>query len=382
VTVWRSRGTRRWRSGARAAAVGAVLMSAVPLLPAQGGTRTGLVDTGDVDPHRLDVGAAAPDPHGPYPLPGPAAPAGGPGSSADPGGYPSGIPATVLAAYRSAERRQAADQPGCHLHWWMIAGIGRVESNHAANGRVDASGRTSTPILGPRLDGADGFAAVPDTDGGTLDGDRVWDRAVGPMQFIPGAWRRFGTDGNSDGVADPNNVFDAAASAGRYLCDGGDDLNDPARLAAAAYRYNPSADYVRAVLMWMRLYASGVAVPPVDTVVLAGGDGHPDQPAAPPNPAGGPPPAARPAGGANPPPQQSGGDREQGGDGRPAPLDPRCLADLRALGLDPVRLGLGDDQQCRDYLLTVGPPRTGGQPAPAPGKPVQGALGGLLPGGA
>jgi hypothetical protein len=293
----------------------------------------------------------------------------------------SGIPAVVLTAYQSAERTQTFLQRRCHLHWWMLAGIGRVESNHAANGWVDVSGRTVTPILGPRLDGTNGFAAVPDTDGGALDGDPVWDRAVGPMQFIPGAWRRFGRDGSGDAVADPNNVFDAAASAAAYLCDGGRDLDDPGQLSAAVYRYNPSGAYVQAVLTWMRLYASGIAVAPVDTLVVAAGEPHPAQPGEPPRPAGDGAPTQRPPSGASPPPPPSGGSSGgQGGDqpGGPAPLDPQCLVDLRNLGLDPARLGLRNDQECRDYLLTMGSLPPLGSAVIGTGKPAESTGGGLL----
>jgi len=48
--------------------------------------------------------------------------------------------------------------------------------------------------------------AIKDTDGGVLDGDPVWDRAVGPFQFIPSTWMHWKADGNGDGVADPQNI--------------------------------------------------------------------------------------------------------------------------------------------------------------------------------
>lgn len=63
-----------------------------------------------------------------------------------------------------------------------------------------------------------GFAVIVDTDRGVLDGNARWDRAVGPMQFIPETWERWKIDGNHDGVIDPQNLFDAAATAGRFLC--------------------------------------------------------------------------------------------------------------------------------------------------------------------
>ncbi|MGK5531415.1 hypothetical protein ACSNOC_12575, partial [Streptomyces sp. URMC 129] len=119
-----------------------------------------------------------------------------------------GIPATVLDAYRRAEATVDETTPGCELDWRVLAGIGKVESGHARGGAVDADGTTLSPILGPVLNG-DGFASISDTDGGRWDSDTLFDRAVGPMQFIPSTWARWGADGNGDGVADPNNVYDA-----------------------------------------------------------------------------------------------------------------------------------------------------------------------------
>jgi hypothetical protein len=167
-----------------------------------------------------------------------------------------GIPDLVLQAYQQASERLARSHPGCGVTWHLLAGIGKVESGHASGGRVDGSGRTHRPILGPRLDGVS-TAAIRDTDGGALDGDTVWDRAVGPMQFIPGTWKAYGTDATGDGVADPHNVFDAALSAGRYLCAGGGDLTTEAGRIAALLRYNRSMSYVRTVLAWSEAYESG-----------------------------------------------------------------------------------------------------------------------------
>ncbi|MFH9352565.1 hypothetical protein [Kitasatospora sp. NPDC017646] len=166
------------------------------------------------------------------------------------------LPATVFAAYRQAEASLAQRSPGCHLPWQLLAAIGQVESGQADGGQVDASGRTLTPILGPVLDG-NGFAAIPDTDGGRYDGDPRWDRAVGPMQFIPSTWASWGVDATGKGTADPNNIFDAAETAGRYLCAGGRDLSDPAQLDRAVLSYNDSTEYLRTVRNWMAHFGSG-----------------------------------------------------------------------------------------------------------------------------
>ncbi|WP_430477629.1 lytic transglycosylase domain-containing protein [Streptomyces sp. P11-1] len=167
-----------------------------------------------------------------------------------------GIPATVLAAYRKAERSLLRTAPGCGLPWQLLAAIGKVESGQASGGRVDAHGTTLIPILGPALDGV-GFALIRDTDNGVYDGDRTYDRAVGPMQFIPSTWVNWAKDGNGDGRKDPNNIYDAALAAGHYLCAGGRDLTVRADLDRAILSYNRSGAYLRTVLSWLEYYRKG-----------------------------------------------------------------------------------------------------------------------------
>jgi membrane-bound lytic murein transglycosylase B len=193
------------------------------------------------------------------------------------GGDASGIPTTVLAAYQRAATELAATQPGCGITWPLLAGIGKVESGHASGGRVDSTGLTRGPILGPVLDGGPGMAAISDTDQGRYDGNTSWDRAVGPMQFIPGTWAVFGADGNGDGVKDPHNVFDAARAAAEYLCAGGADLRSPQGLVQAVLRYNHSMDYVSTVLLWMQSYSNSTVTIPDTTGVVpqpTGNDGN------------------------------------------------------------------------------------------------------------
>jgi hypothetical protein len=177
-------------------------------------------------------------------------------------GDASGIPGTVLAAYQKAARDLAMSMPGCHITWPLLAGIGKVESGHASGGKVDANGNTRGKILGPVLDGGPGTAAIADTDQGAYDGNTAWDRAVGPMQFIPGTWNAFGADGNGDGLKDPHNVFDASRAAGDYLCAGGANLSDPQGLVQAVLRYNHSMDYVSTVLRWMQTYSKDTVTIP------------------------------------------------------------------------------------------------------------------------
>jgi len=182
---------------------------------------------------------------------------------------PLGIPGAALAAYQRAEQLEAAHNPNCHLDWPLLAGIGRIESNHARGGAVDAAGNTLAPILGPVLDGSGGFALIYDTDGGKWDTNTVYDRAVGPMQFIPQTWASYAADSNAKtyGTANPNNVYDAAFAAANYLCANGGDMRNPAQRAAAVWRYNQSDAYVANVLAWAASYATGVETLPNNTSV-------------------------------------------------------------------------------------------------------------------
>ncbi|MFI6013946.1 lytic transglycosylase domain-containing protein [Streptomyces sp. NPDC051243] len=186
---------------------------------------------------------------------------GEPGGDKAPAEVGGALPASVFAAYRRAEERLSREAPGCRLRWQLLAAIGQVESGQARGGRVTSDGTTVTPILGPRLDGV-AFALIRDTDGGAHDGDTAYDRAVGPMQFIPSTWAHWGADGNGDGRRDPNNVFDAALAAGRYLCAGGRDLSVPAELDRAILGYNHSAAYLRTVRAWYAYFLDGHRVVP------------------------------------------------------------------------------------------------------------------------
>ena len=70
-------------------------------------------------------------------------------------------------------------------------------------------------------------------------------RAMGPMQFLPGTWSRYASDGDGDGKADVQNVFDSTLAAARYLCSGGLNLRDPSQVITAILRYNNSMAYAQ-----------------------------------------------------------------------------------------------------------------------------------------
>lgn len=166
------------------------------------------------------------------------------------------VPERAMAAYAGASVAVAEDFPDCNLAWNTLAAIGFVETLHGSwNGASLADdGLVSPPILGIPLDG-NGTIAVRDTDDGLLDGDTTWDRAVGPMQFIPSTWEIYGRDGNGDGTVDPHQIDDAAYSAAVYLCDVGGDLDDPKRWIAAVNAYNPSVAYNNKVVEAANRYA-------------------------------------------------------------------------------------------------------------------------------
>ncbi|MET7702746.1 lytic murein transglycosylase [Streptomyces sp. NPDC005485] len=241
-----------------AAAVAALSASQAPGVTTdnQGRQTTGAQPTPDVQEDGTATGNSRyytdlPPLQSPNPAPSP-----GGTSPIGTGEAEAGIPATVLDAYKKAEASLRESKPGCNLPWQLLAAIGKVESGQARGGRVDAGGTTYSPILGPKLDG-NGFALIPDTDNGAYDGDSGYDRAVGPMQFIPSTWEWAGRDGNGDGKKDPNNVYDAALSAGHYLCRFGHDMSVQSQMNASILSYNNSTAYLNTVLSWLEYYRKG-----------------------------------------------------------------------------------------------------------------------------
>src|SRR6478672_1966550 len=175
------------------------------------------------------------------------------------GASANGIPAAALAAYqRAAQIIDSADK-GCNIDWTLVAAIGRVESNHGRYGgnTLDSNGVSRPGIYGIPLDGSNGTSKITDTDAGQYDNDPQYDRAVGPMQFIPSTWSVVGVDGDSDGKRNPQDIDDAALATAVYLCCGNEDLSTTDGQKSAVYRYNHSQEYVDLVLSIMRAYAEG-----------------------------------------------------------------------------------------------------------------------------
>jgi membrane-bound lytic murein transglycosylase B len=166
-----------------------------------------------------------------------------------------GIPAPAVRAYANA---QLQEPRGCDVGWTTLAGIGWVESQHGTIGgrTLGEDGHSSTPILGPALNGRGKYAAIPATpETSAWHGDPQWDHAVGPLQFIPSTWETWGADGDGDGTADPNDIDDAAFAAVGYLCADGHDLATGSGWADAIFSYNHAQSYVDSVYAAASAYA-------------------------------------------------------------------------------------------------------------------------------
>lgn len=260
-----------WRTVA-AALPAVALIGAGSVLVSTGGASAEDVSTAQAKPVITVPAAPLTRPAAPVlpplpPIPGEVAsslPSAAPVPSVAPAVAAAGIPQRALDAYHRAAALVAAADPGCGIDWPLIAAIGKVESDHgryAGNG-LDEAGTVRPGIYGLPLNGTNDTALIRDTDGGSLDRDTTWDRAVGPMQFIPGTWRSVGVDADGDGAANPQNLTDAATATGVYLCSGPGDLRDAGDLRSAILRYNQSDAYVAQVVAIAEGYRRGVSVLP------------------------------------------------------------------------------------------------------------------------
>ncbi|WP_441343015.1 lytic transglycosylase domain-containing protein [Nocardia sp.] len=170
-----------------------------------------------------------------------------------------GIGVVALEAYGYAAALMGRSRPDCGIGWTTLAAIASVESQHGTHhgAHVADDGKVTPAIRGIALDGSPGVALVPDTDGGKLDGDSQYDRAMGPFQFIPETWKRWGLDANGDGIADPDNIDDASLTAARYLCASGGDLTGAPGWQQALLTYNQSTSYMSMVRYRAAAYSVG-----------------------------------------------------------------------------------------------------------------------------
>jgi hypothetical protein len=139
------------------------------------------------------------------------------------------IPPGYLALYMSA----APACPG--LPWGVLAGIGKVESDH---GQSHAPGVHS----GANYAGAEG-----------------------PMQFEPATFAQYAVDGDHDGKLSVYDAADAIFTAAAMLCANGAASGTPAGIRQAVFAYNHSGAYVTGVLAWAARYT----LPAVSSTAVA-----------------------------------------------------------------------------------------------------------------
>jgi cell wall-associated NlpC family hydrolase len=130
------------------------------------------------------------------------------------------IPASYLVWYSGA----AQTCPG--LPWAVLAGIGKVESDH---GRSPAPGVHS----GANSAGAEG-----------------------PMQFLPATFAQYAADGDHDGRVNVYDPADAIFTAAAMLCANGAAAATPGGLSEAVFAYDHSPVYVATVFRWAARYSA------------------------------------------------------------------------------------------------------------------------------
>lgn len=186
------------------------------------------------------------------------------------GGSAADIPPRMLTAYKKAVQHVGTHVPTCQgMRWPILAGIAKVESNHAIGRNIADNGDIRPKIYGVLLNGSGqggNTTALPDTDNGKWDGTATGERAIGPFQFLPSTWESIGKDGNGDKIHDPHNADDAALGAAVYLCSNGRDLTKRPQLKAAILQYNHSNEYVANALGWIDQYTAAAKDPDLKNV--------------------------------------------------------------------------------------------------------------------
>ena len=130
------------------------------------------------------------------------------------------IPPSYLAWYMGAARTC----PG--LPWSVLAGIGKVESNH-------------------------GRSRLPGVQSGSNSAG-----AEGPMQFLPATFSRYAIDADPNRLLSPYDPADAIYTAARMLCANGARGGSGAGIEQAVFAYNHASWYVSEVLAWATRYSA------------------------------------------------------------------------------------------------------------------------------
>ena len=122
------------------------------------------------------------------------------------------VPARIKNLYAAAATRY-------RVPWALLAGVGMEETAHGRN--------TSTSSAGAR----------------------------GLMQFMPGTWRIYGTDGDGDGRAIITNDADSVMSASHYLATTG--ATRASGVRKALFAHNHATWYINDVLYYAHHYETG-----------------------------------------------------------------------------------------------------------------------------
>jgi cell wall-associated NlpC family hydrolase len=143
----------------------------------------------------------------------------------------SDIPPNYLALYMGA----AKTCPG--LPWGVLAGIGKVESDHGLS-------------TAPGVHSGANFAG-----------------AEGPMQFEPATFARYATDADPAAPLSPYDPGDAIYTAATMLCANGAASGTPTGIRQAVFAYNHSWAYVDLVLSWAARYTVSAPSPAAATAI-------------------------------------------------------------------------------------------------------------------
>jgi hypothetical protein len=206
------------------------------------------------------------------------------------------IPEPALQAYRLF-----GDKPEtCNVPWWLLAGIGRKETNHARfswfppdnmwyqknmvlspNGETILANDDGTPLVPTQY-----VRGIPLT--GEMEGTArvligtVPDQANSMMQVLTNFFVQKTLDnvpdGNGDGIWNPYNLLDNVKAATLHLCErqnglsGVDFSEQPDIIRSAVWSYNPSTEYVDSVIAYAYEYRDLAAMPVATSIPAATGN--------------------------------------------------------------------------------------------------------------